>query len=309
MITRAELAPVVSGEFVAAAGQLACLLEASATKPGNVAPDRHFLDTRYEDFLASAAAIGPALASAGERPVGPTVLAAVRATTAWTPANTNLGIVLLFAPIARAAFTSTRASAQDLHVTTSTLRDRVGAVLSATTVDDAGDVYAAIRLARPAGLGDAPEQDVARAPTATLREVMVLARERDGIAREYATDFATTFDIGLPTLERARRDGLHWDAATLETFLTLLAAAPDTHIARKLGHSAAAAISRSAQETVAAGGVRTAEGRAAIEALDRTLRDPENTGNPGTTADLTAATLFVALLGGAWRSRSDFAHG
>ena len=88
---------------VAAAAQLACLLEASAPKPGNVSPGRHFADARYEDFLASAAAIGVPLAGAGTRPVGATVRLAVEATARWTRSNTNLGIVLLLAPLARAA--------------------------------------------------------------------------------------------------------------------------------------------------------------------------------------------------------------
>src|ERR671922_2475105 len=88
---------------VAAAAQLACLLEVSAPKPGNVSPGRHFHDTRYEDFLASAVAIGPALAAAGRRPLGATIRAAVEATARWTRSNTNLGVMLLLAPLARAA--------------------------------------------------------------------------------------------------------------------------------------------------------------------------------------------------------------
>src|SRR5712691_9832840 len=88
---------------IATAAQLACLLEASAPKPGNVSPGRHFADVRYEDFLASAAAIGEPLAGAGVRTVGATVRLAVDATARWTGSNTNLGIVLLLAPLARAA--------------------------------------------------------------------------------------------------------------------------------------------------------------------------------------------------------------
>src|ERR1700730_14926778 len=88
---------------VAAAAQLACLLEVSAPKPGNVSPGRRFVDLGYEHFLASAAAIGAPLASAGTRPVGATVRAAIEATMRWTASNTNLGIVLLLAPLARAA--------------------------------------------------------------------------------------------------------------------------------------------------------------------------------------------------------------
>src|SRR5688500_13302759 len=96
-------ARVITSADIAAAAQLACLLEVSAPKPGNVSPGRHFADTRYEDFLASAAAIGEPLAGAAARPLGQTIRLAVEATARWVHSNTNLGIVLLLAPLARAA--------------------------------------------------------------------------------------------------------------------------------------------------------------------------------------------------------------
>src|SRR5687768_3635505 len=97
------IARVIPACDIAPAAQLACLLEVSAPKPGNVSPGRHFADTRYEDFLASAAAIGAPLAGAGTRPLGTTIRLAIEATARWTRSNTNLGIVLLLAPLARAA--------------------------------------------------------------------------------------------------------------------------------------------------------------------------------------------------------------
>ncbi|HET6578515.1 MAG TPA: triphosphoribosyl-dephospho-CoA synthase [Gemmatimonadales bacterium] len=274
---------------VAAAAQLACLLEVSAPKPGNVSPGRHFHDTRYEDFLASAVAIGPALAEAGVRPLGATVRAAVDATARWTGSNTNLGIVLLLAPLARAALAPASA-----------LRDAVRDVLAATTVADAAEVYAAIRRARPGGLGEAPSEDVAAAPRVPLRAAMGLAAGRDSVAREYVTDFATTFEIGAPAVRAARAAGLDWSDAVVEAYLRLLATVPDTHIARKLGRPAAQAVSRRAAEVEQAGGVRTGAGRQALTTLDAELRDPGNRRNPGTTADLTCAAVFVVILEGSW---------
>jgi triphosphoribosyl-dephospho-CoA synthase len=278
----------VTGEEIATAAQLACLLEVSAPKPGNVSPERHFHDTRYEDFLASAVAIGPALAVAGARPLGATILAAVEATARWARSNTNLGIVLLLAPLARAA-----AREGDL-------RGRVAAVLDETTVADAADAYAAIRRARPGGLGASRTEDVSAAPTVTLRDAMALAADRDTIAREYATAFALTFEVGAPALATARHRGLTWSDATVECFLALLAAVPDTHVARKLGRVEAERLSGRAREVVTAGGTATSEGRAALAALDAELRDPRNTRNPGTTADLTCAALFVVILEHGW---------
>jgi triphosphoribosyl-dephospho-CoA synthase len=274
---------------VAAAGQLACLLEVSAPKPGNVSPERHFHDTRYEDFLASAVAIGPALAQAGAQPLGKTIRQAVEDTLWWTRSNTNLGIVLLLAPLAKAALAAG-----------GSLRERLQKVLAETTVADAAEVYAAIRRARPGGLGESAAQDVAGTPSVNLRTAMGLAAGRDTIAREYITDFALTFETGVPALLQARREGLAWTEAAVETYLTLLEVAPDTHIARKLGPDEAAMVSRRAREVRAAGATRSPAGQRALAELDRELRDARNRRNPGTTADLTCSALFVVILEGGW---------
>ena len=281
---------------IAAAAQLACLLEASAPKPGNVSPGRSFGDTRYEDFLASAAAIGAPLGSAAIRPLGETIRLAIDGTRRWTRSNTNLGIVLLFAPLARAAHASSALASRE------SLRGALQRVLDETTVDDARRVYATIRLVSPGGLGRVESEDVADEPTLTLRAAMRLAAHRDGIAREYDTAFDTTFRIGAPTLERARRDGLGWDDAIVETYLTLLAATPDTHIVRRVGAEVARAVSHQARAVLDAGSVFTAGGRAALARMDAALRDAHNSANPGTTADLTAAAIYVVLLRGGWQT-------
>jgi triphosphoribosyl-dephospho-CoA synthase len=287
---------------VAAVAQLACLLEASASKPGNVSRMVAFGDTSYEHFLASAAAIGAPLGEVGTRPLGATVLACVRETRRWVRTNTNLGIVLLFAPLARAG---NHLAPTMAGVGRAELREALAKVLANTTVADARDVYAAIRLASPGGLGTADEQDVADEPTVTLREAMQLAAERDDIAREYVSDFETTFETATPALDDALRAGLDWNNAVVETFLTVLAARPDTHIARRGGAALASSVSAQARAALAEGGVRTAGGRHAIAELDETLRGGGgNLANPGTTADLTAAAIFAVLLSGGWHSRS-----
>ncbi len=308
----------MSPRDVAAGAQLACLLEVSAPKPGNVSPGRHFADARYEHFLASAVAIGEPLAAAGEQPLGMTIRRAVEATSRWVPSNTNLGIVLLFTPLARAAIlggrTGVRAGSERGQSTVRAgteggqsggwerMRRAVREVLDQTSVDDARDVYAAIRLARPGGLGHADDQDVADEPTVTLLEAMRLAAGRDGIAREYATAFETTFEVAAPALRGARAAGLSWDDAVVEAFLTVLAARPDTHVCRRGGAEIATDVSRRARAVMAAGGVRSPEGRRALDEMDAALRDVRHTANPGTTADLTAAAIFVELLDGGWNT-------
>ena len=273
--------------------QLACLLEASAPKPGNVSPGRPFADTRYEDFVASAVAAGPVLGCAASRPLGATVRLAVEATSRWTSRNTNLGIILLLTPIARAAAAGSSA-----------LRAGVRAQLEETTIDDARDVYAAIRLARPGGLGRAESQDVGDEPTVTLLDTMRLAAHRDAIANEYVTGFDTTFTVGVPALASARRDRLSWDDAVVHTYLRLLAHSRDTHIERRAGTGVAAAVSARARHVLELGGVRTHEGRRALDEMDGALRDPHNSLNPGATADLTAAAILAVLIENGWHGEA-----
>lgn len=277
-------------EEIAAAAQLACLLEASAPKPGNVSPGIAFHDTRYEDFLASTAAIAPAFLEAGAQPIGETIRRAIEDTRRWTGSNTNLGIVLLLAPLARAAHASSPKS----------LRDRVREVIGATTVADAAAVYSAIRIARPGGLGAVAEEDVAASPSVTLAAAMELASNRDDVAREYVTGFARTFTVGAPALSKARASGLDWPDAIVECYLALLADSPDTLITRKLGPDAANEVRARAVEVRTAGGMRTNAGRRAVASFDLELRDARNSRNPGTTADITAAAVFVVLLNGGW---------
>jgi triphosphoribosyl-dephospho-CoA synthase len=305
------------------------VLEVSAEKPGNVTPSHDFHDTSYEDMLRSAIAVGPELARAGERRVGETVLAVVEASRRVAPTNTNLGIALLLAPLAKAALdgqrvptrrgtdgeavgpwaaeegpafgerVSTRPTwAAEAGPAFGVLRARLGATLRALDIADARAVYAAIRLSGAGGLHERVEHDVRSEPTVGLREAMASAAERDSVASEYVTDYALTFETGVPALVAALGDGLAVREAIVELHLRLLDQVPDTLIARKGGADAAARVSAGAREVLAAGGVRTAAGRRALHSFDASLREPGNALNPGTTADLVTAILFVALAEG-----------
>ena len=269
-------ASTTTAQGIAAAAQLACVLEVSAEKPGNITPSHDFHDTSYEDMLRSAIAAGPELVR--ERGVGETVLAVVEASRRVTPSNTNLGIALLLAPLAKAALRG------------GSLRERLGEVLRALDVADARAAYAAIRLAGAGGLRERVEHDVRAEPAIGLREAMASAAERDSIAAEYATDFALTCAVGLPALASALGDGLAVRAAIVELHLRLLAHTPDTLIARKAGADAAVRVSAGAREVLA--------GQRTLQSFDASLRAEGNTLNPGTTADLVTATVFVALVVG-----------
>src|SRR5262245_55488585 len=146
--------------------QLACEWEVLARKAGNVCPGREFPDLTVDDFLKSAAAIAPVMDEAPHQPLGVTILGAIEATRKVVHTNTNLGIVLLLAPLASVPLE------EPLHT-------GIKRVLSQTTVEDSRKVYQAIRLAKPGGLGKVCAQDVADEPTLPLTYVMALAMDRD----------------------------------------------------------------------------------------------------------------------------------
>ena len=263
------------------------MLEASAEKPGNITPSHDFHDTSYEDMLRSAIAVGPELARAGDRGVGETVLAVVQASRRVAPANTNLGIALLLAPLAKAALAG------------GPLRARLGATLRALDVADARAAYEAIRLAAAGGLGERVEHDVRSEPAIGLREAMASAAGRDSIASEYVTDYALTFETGIPALvgrARRRARGARGDRRAGAAAARRRAGHADRPQARRRGGGAgvggrARRARRRRRRAPRRGGGRCAS-------FDASLREPGNALNPGTTADLVTATLFVALLEG-----------
>jgi triphosphoribosyl-dephospho-CoA synthase len=199
-------------------------------------------------------------------------------------------MILLLAPLAKAA-------AYGAHE--GGLRASLSQVLRGLTVQDARRAYEAIRSASPAGMGEVAQHDVTRDDVSiTLREAMEAARERDAVAREYVTDFEITFALGAATLQRLWREGATFSEAVLTAFLTVLAGVPDTLIARKNGLTAAEDVSRRAAGILKAGGCAGEAGRARLAELASELGDQGHALNPGTTADLVAASLFVFLTEG-----------
>lgn len=262
--------------------QIACVLEATARKPGNVHRGQDFADLSYVDFLLAAAAIAPVLDRAFGHRVGETILEAVQATRQVTSSNVNLGMILLFSPMATVPADS------EFH-------PGLGKVLAGLDVQDSRLVYQAIRLARPGGLGTVSAQDIADEPTLPLREIMALAAGRDRIAKQYADGFRDVFAEGVPALQSFLSRSANLEEAIIGTHLQLLARIPDSLIARKLGLSEAEEASRRAAEVLELGWPESRPGQQAFKDLDGWLRAVGNQRNPGTTADLVAASLFVAL--------------
>jgi len=267
-------APITIGYLA----QVACTWEVLARKAGNVCPGREFPDLTVNDFLVSAAAIAPILNEAPHHPLGVTILRCIEATRKVVNTNTNLGIVLLLAPLASVPLDHP-------------LERGIADVLARTTVEDARNVYAAIRLAKPGGLGQVKDQDVRDEPTLTLREVMGLAKERDIIARQFATDFKAVYSVAKDIACYVTQYG-NTEKAIVSVQLNLLFRIGDDLIRRKLGEDYRQLQNRALQVE---SNLDTPHGPQDYRNFDAFLRSDNHARNPGTTADLIAAGLYVAL--------------
>lgn len=297
---------------VVVSAQLACLLEVAAQKPGNVGRYMDFRDTRFEHFLASAVAIeGPIRLAAvrgyragkgsidlGAVGIGGLIEGAVDESRRWHRGkNTNLGIAMLLVPLSAACgFGIARRETGN-----EALRRHADALMKATTYEDTLGLYRAIRSLEPSWLGKVARLDVRnkgmdrRIMKERLNLYAVMAMTKgDSIARELTTGFEITFTLGYNTIMQGLEEGGEMGEATVRAFLEILSRYPDSLIARKKGLAAARRVSEEARG-VLEGGLKPEE----LEAFDARLRDPDNSLNPGTTADLVASSLMVALLNGA----------
>jgi triphosphoribosyl-dephospho-CoA synthase len=270
----------------------ACLLELKSLKPGNVGVHGDGHGMTLQQFIDSAMASSSALFDPTLESVGQRILQAVSDTRRSVGDNTNLGIILLVAPIAHALVincTHGLEQSTDLQVLTAE-------VLNQLTIEDAIDAYQAIQTAQPGGMGEVDDHDVSDTPTITLRQAMEISAPYDRIAYQFHTNYKDIFDHNLPVywqyLEKWQKQ--HWAATAV--FLSQWVREPDTLIIRKKGLLKAKQISDMiaplTEQVLASDDPQLVEDE--LLALDRDLKSKAI--NPGTTADITVASLFVAQL-------------
>ena len=298
--------------------QLAILLEVSTDKPGNVNLVVGFEGTNHMHFLASAVAAAPYFRFAAESGlavsrgemslnevgVGQIIRDCVAEISHWqSGGNTLLGTVFLFAPLAVAAgMTPAERGIFEL----SGLRQNLKRVVEATTPEDAVAVYEAVRIAKPSGLGKAPDLDVNDFSSTerilreqiTLYKVFQIAASYDMVCSEWVNNYPVTFDFAYPSLMRWLKEDGNINNAVVHAFLEVLAAYPDTFIARKVGMQKARQVSAMAEEVLKNGGLKTPVGREKLRLFDAVLRLDGNNLNPGTTADIIATAIALAVLNG-----------
>jgi triphosphoribosyl-dephospho-CoA synthase len=273
---------------------VASLLEAAARKPGNVHPAAAFPDLAFPDLVAAGIAIAPAIDAAATRPLGETILGAVKAAAAATASNANLGIVLLIAPLAAAP--GPRLGPAPISPAAA------DAVVATAGPADAAAIWQAIQLAKPGGLGKSDRWDLAGPPPADIRAAMRESADRDTIARLWSRGYDELFSGPVADLAAAVAAGWPLEAAIIHCHLRQLARCPDSLIGRRHGPAAAEQVTALAAALVARAPTSPADAAApawlsAVAAFDASLRTPRRL-NPGTTADMIAAALYILLRDG-----------
>jgi triphosphoribosyl-dephospho-CoA synthase len=275
-------------KHVAAAYRQACLSELDALKPGNVHRFSDGHGMTLEDFITSADVSAKPLTEVGLG-LGERIYRAVEATRKAVGCNTNLGMLMLCAPLVQALLDETQPAG-------GSLRDRLRNVLATADAEQTQWLFRAIQLAAPAGLGTSDRFDVSQTVAVPLFDVMAHAAERDLIARQYSTGYAVLFEEALPRLRLLEQ---HWQSrewAVTGLYLNLLARYPDTHIQRKQGLYKAVTTSLHAAELDK--GLSRAElpQHFQLRLLQADKEFKRQGINPGTSADMTVATLFIAHL-------------
>jgi triphosphoribosyl-dephospho-CoA synthase len=260
---------------------LACLLEVSAPKPGNVHRGADFEDLTFYDFQTSAVAIGPIFDQVEKQRVGGIVLAALQATQSVVSTNTNLGLMLLMAPLAK-----------------TTAFDRIGMqiVVNELNATDAEDVYQAIVLAGAGGMGQVEAMDITDEAPESLLAAMHAAQDRDLIAAQYGNGFVDLFTDAVRPLREKLESGAFLTEAIVETHVQFMSRHPDSLIARKCGVEVAEEAMRRAQVVVDARAQDIDLYLRELSELDFWLRSDGHRRNPGTTADFIGAAIFVGLI-------------
>ena len=272
---------------------LACTWEVCAAKPGNVHRGADFDDVTVGDFLTSGLAITPWIQSAGETSLGAAVLGCVESTRDAVGTNTNLGMVLLLVPLAKAANRSL-----------DSLEDGVRSVLDSLTPEDSRDVYQAINLAQPGGLGRRDSMDIRAEAPEDLLAAMRHASERDRVAKQYVSGFEDVLRVVAPNLVGHLEAGLSLSQAIVHEHIACLSRWGDSLIVRKCGEKIDQRVRHLAGAILESGNPGEESYHQAVSDFDFWLRSDGRRRNPGTTADLICAALFAALVQGQLRPQA-----
>ncbi|MDA9857233.1 triphosphoribosyl-dephospho-CoA synthase [Rubripirellula sp.] len=264
----------------------ASVLEVTAPKVGNVYPGRPFKDLTFFDFVVAADIAAKHFNSESKR-MSKRIYKAVEETNGLTQTNVNLGILLLLGPLVAADELMTRLERKQRNA--KDWLSAINIVLESLDGQDGQNIFRAIQIAGAGGLGEVDSMDIAAVyGEVDVLEAMRLSMDRDRVAKQYATEFVDLFEEVLPIVWHSINQSGDLLNGIAMAHLQLLRDQTDSLIARKNGIEAAFAVRLRAAEV-------DAEDAASIQNFDDYLRDPSHRLNPGTTADLIAASLYILL--------------
>jgi triphosphoribosyl-dephospho-CoA synthase len=262
----------------------ACETELQAFKPGNISVYADGHDMTVADFRISAEVSAAPLCNPAFS-LGEKIYYAVKATREAVHCNTNLGIILLCAPLIQAAFRAAPGQS---------FRQSLQTILGNTTIEDAGWAFKAVSLASPGGLGETKEQDVRGTPTVTLTEAMKMASDRDRIALQYTNVYKDILEFSVLRYNWWLSQGRDKNWSAVFVYTDLLSQFPDSHIERKYGEKHTDHIAVRMRQFLEEFG-QTTDPAQLEQRLYRLDTEFKTIGvNPGTTADFTVATILSA---------------
>ncbi|MFX0000236.1 MAG: triphosphoribosyl-dephospho-CoA synthase [Candidatus Hermodarchaeota archaeon] len=298
---------------------LASLLEVAGwPKPGNVHRTKDFEETKFEHFLAGIVAIQPNLRKFCERiyriqfksksdykkiELGLFFKKAAQEMIKWqSGGNVLLGHILILAPLAAASVICLKTKKYHFN----DFKANLNKVIQNSSKYDTVNMYEAIRICNPGGLGTVEKYDINNenslndiiSDNITLQKIFELSKDKDLISLEYATGFTNILNEGLPYFLEIFNQSSDINTATVNTYLKFLSLHPDTLVIRKSGFDVALYISKAASNILENGGISSNEGLRLTLVLDNELQQKKGKLNPGTTADLISGVIFCALLFG-----------
>ncbi len=279
---------MISETQVKIAFEYACKLDAFSIKPGNVFINNPAYGMTHTDFLRSSIACSEIICQKN-LDIGIKTYECVKSSIDLVGCNTNLGIILLCVPIVQALFIDNnhRFSQNNLKY-----------VIQSIDRKQTKYIYEAINLAKAGGMGKKDIYDLndSKNKDFTLLEAMKYASTYDYIANEYCNNFDNIINIISINWRNYLKYMSDAEAATTATFLNLIKSVPDTLIARKFGKSKAIEVSERfiqiADEYCSLKNPKKLNKMLLL--LDSELKIQEL--NPGTTADVVVAGIFLSCL-------------
>ena len=264
-----------------------CKKDIELIKPGNVNLLSSHKDTKAQDYLDSAILSSKELFNQNYS-LGKRILESVNVTRSQVNVNTNLGIILLCAPVIQSY----------IDFNNLDLREGIKKTLSTTSIKDTHDLCAAINISSPGGLGDSDMYDTASYPNASIKQIMDYSQEYDRISYQYSHNFSDIFDFIIPKLELLNQRYESLDISLSLLFIEILAKIPDSHISRKFGDKIAKKTSNNAHDLLKILD-REHDPDYLAKALNNLDYEYKKKGiNPGTTADLLVASLMIYKISG-----------